>query len=83
MITDFAHLGDKIDLMSVDADGAIAGDQAFTWVGAAALTGPGEVGYYHAGGNTVIRASTDADAAAELEIQLTGIKTLTTADFYL
>jgi hypothetical protein len=35
------------------------------------------------GGNTVVRASTDADSTAELEIQLTGLKTLTVDDFYL
>ena len=33
-----------------------------------------------AGGNTIIRASTDADAAAEVEIKLTGVKTLTAGD---
>ena len=32
------------------------------------------------GGMTIVRASTDADAAPELEIQLTGMKTLTAGD---
>ena len=36
-----------------------------------------------AGGNTIIRASNDADAATEFEIQLTGIKALTAVDFFL
>jgi len=31
--------------------------------------------------NAIIRASNDADAAAEIEIQLTGVKTLTEGDF--
>ena len=31
----------------------------------------------------LVRASTDADAATEVEIQLTGAKTLTEADFRL
>ena len=30
---------------------------------------------------TIVRASTDADAAAEVEIHLTGVKTLTAGDF--
>jgi hypothetical protein len=30
---------------------------------------------------TVVRASTDADAAAEVEIQLIGVKVLTEVDF--
>ena len=30
---------------------------------------------------TIVRASTDADAAPEVEIQLTGMKVLTEGDF--
>ena len=51
--------------------------------GAAPLTGGGQVGYFSSSGNTIVRASTDADAASELEIQLTGIKNLSIDDFYL
>jgi hypothetical protein len=40
------------------------------------------VGYFTSGGNTIVRASNDADSTAELEIQLTGLKTLTVDDFY-
>ncbi len=83
VITDFRHLTDKIDLSGIDADTTTAGDQAFHWVGSAALTGPGELGFFTSGGNTIIRMSTDADAGSESEIQLTGIKTLTALDFYL
>jgi hypothetical protein len=49
----------------------------------ATMTDPGEVRFFTSGGNTIIRASTDADAASGLEIQLTGIKPLTAVDFYL
>ena len=49
-----------------------AGDQAFAWKGAAALSGAAQAGYYRSGGATIIRASTDGDAAAEIEIQLDG-----------
>ena len=57
------------------------GQQSFRWVGKATLTGAAQLGYYVSGGNTIVRASTDADAAAEVEIQLTGVKTLTPGDF--
>ena len=67
--------------MGIDADTAIAGNQAFRWVGTAALTGAGQLGYFTSGGNTIIRGSNDADAASEFEIQLTGIKTLTVGRF--
>jgi hypothetical protein len=83
VITDFTHLGDDIDLMGIDADTTIAGNQAFTFVGNAALTGAGQVGRTTSGGNTIVRFSTDADAASEGEIQINGITTLTFEDFYL
>lgn len=83
VITDFAHGTDKIDLTGLVADTTVAGNQAFHWIGTAALTGPGEVGYFTSGGNTIIHASNDGDAASELELQLTGIKTLTAVDLYL
>ena len=41
------------------------------------------MGYFTSGGNTIIRASNDADAATEFEIQLNGMKTVTVDDFYL
>ena len=53
----------------------------FRWVAKATLTGAAQLGYFTTGGMTIVRASTDADAAAELEIQLTGAKVLTEADF--
>jgi Ca2+-binding RTX toxin-like protein len=70
-IMDFkAGEGDRIDLEHVDANLGQSGDQDFVWKGTAALTGAGQAGYYISGGQTIIRASLDADAAAEFEIQL-------------
>ena len=83
VITDFVHLTDDIDLMGIDADATIAGDQAFTFVGDTALTGAGQVGLFFSGGNTIVRFSTDADAASEGQIHLNGMKTLSVEDFYL
>ena len=39
--------------------------------------------HFSSGGNTVVRASTDTDSTAELEIQLTGLLSLGAYDFYL
>ncbi|MGD9510816.1 MAG: right-handed parallel beta-helix repeat-containing protein [Geminicoccaceae bacterium] len=83
VIKDFAHLTDKLDLMGIDADTTVAGNQTFHWVGTDPLSGPGEVGFFTSGGNTIVQASTDADAGAEFALQLTGIKALTATDFYL
>ena len=55
----------------------VPGNQSFRWVAKATLTGAAQLGYSVSGGMTIVRASTNADAAAEVEIQLTGAKTLT------
>jgi Ca2+-binding RTX toxin-like protein len=81
LITDFAPGSDKLDLTGIDADATEAGNQAFRWVGEEPLTGPGEVGFFTSGANTIVRASTDADATAEFQIELTGLKALNVADF--
>ena len=47
VITDFDHLVDDIDLMGIDANTTIAGNQAFRWVGTAALTGAGRARLLH------------------------------------
>ena len=81
LIKDFAAGTDKLDLTGIDADTGVAGNQAFR--SSDALTGPGEVGFFTSDGNTIVQAGTDADATAEFQIQLTGIKALTATDFYL
>jgi Ca2+-binding RTX toxin-like protein len=84
VVTDFAPGTDDLDLAGIDANTGVAGDQAFRFVGTAGLgTTPGAVGYFVSGGNTIVRASTDTDSTAELEIQLTGLVTPTVDDFYL
>ena len=81
VVTDFVPGQDIIDLTGVDANGALPGNQSFRWVGKANLTGAAQLGYFVSGATTIVRASTDADAASELEIQFTGVKTPTAADF--
>ena len=67
VITDFMAGQDKIDLSTIDANSALAGDQAFTFVSSFTATA-GQVRY--SGG--IVYLNTDADTAAEYEIQLTG-----------
>ena len=80
---DFAPGQNVIDMAGIDADETAPDNQSFCWVGKATLTGAAQLGYYVSGGNTIIRASNDADAAAEVEIQLSGVKALTEGDFRL
>jgi serralysin len=91
VITDFAHLTDKIDLYSIDANGAAAGHR-FTFLAAhgAAFTGaPGELRWFQqnvsgtANDKTIIEGDINGDRAADFQIQLTGLKPLSAADFIL
>lgn len=84
LITDFVKGQDKIDLWDVDAKAGVSGNQAFAWLGtASAFTAAGQLRYAQVGGNTIIYGNTDADSAAEFEIQLTGNITLSASDFFL
>ena len=83
VINDFAHNSDKIDLTGIDANTAVAGNQAFVWLGDSPLTGAGQVDFITSGGNTIVQASTDADCTPEFQIRLTGTVTLSEGDFFL
>jgi Ca2+-binding RTX toxin-like protein len=83
LILDFALDADRIDLGSIDAKAGVAGNQAFAFLGMGALTGAGQLRYGFVGTGTVIQASTDADAAPELELQLAGQIALDGGDFLL
>ncbi len=79
VITDFdgqgnaVLLGDRIDLADIDANGVLAGNQAFSYIGSAAFTAAGQLRYV--GG--LLQGSSDADAAAEFEILLVNAPALT------
>lgn len=82
-IDSFVRGQDRIDLSTIDANAALAGNQAFSFV--ASFSGSNATGQVkYAGG--VISISTDADSAAEYEIQLVGtipLTALSAADFIL
>ncbi|MBK8117276.1 MAG: M10 family metallopeptidase C-terminal domain-containing protein [Candidatus Accumulibacter sp.] len=86
VITDFVHGLDRIDLSTLDANAALAGNQAFsapvvggTFSGAFATAGD----LYFDNVAHVLYGNTDADTAAEFAIQLVGVSTLTAADLFL
>lgn len=78
VITDFLRGQDRIDLSTLDADTATAANDAFTsFIGAAdSFTAAGQLKV--SGG--VLYGNTDADAAAEFAIELTGISMLDMTD---
>lgn len=91
VITDFRHGIDKIVLTGIDASSAIAGNDAFVFLGtgSAGTAASGAVTYrkFDAVGTandyTLVYLDTDRDAAAEAVIRLTGLVPLTAADFLL
>ncbi|MEF8707542.1 MAG: M10 family metallopeptidase C-terminal domain-containing protein [Candidatus Accumulibacter propinquus] len=86
VISDFLSGTDKIDLATLDADTALAGDQAFTapvlgGTFSGVFASPGDL-YFDTVAH-VLYGNADADTAAEFAIQLVGVTTLTAADLFL
>ncbi|BAY75586.1 hemolysin-type calcium-binding region [Nostoc linckia NIES-25] len=74
-------LGDRIDLSTIDANPFLAGNQAFSFIGANLFTAVGQVSYI--GG--ILRANTDVvfGLESEFEIQLAGAPGLVASDIIL
>ena len=88
VITDFTAGADKLDLSAMDADRGLAGNQAFTFIGAATFDGVDATGqlrfvFSATTGKGIVYGSTDADADAEFSIELTGVSSLDAADLLL
>jgi Ca2+-binding RTX toxin-like protein len=90
VITDFLHLNDRMDLKTLDASTKVAGDQAFKLIGTAAFHKlAGELHYTQSNltgtvnDKTIVEGDTNGDGKADFQIELTGLKTLTVADFIL
>lgn len=85
LIGDFrAAQGDRIDLSGLDADATTAGDQAFTFIGAAAFSGAaGELRYEVIRGETVLMGDIDGDKIADGYLRVDTNQPLVAADFVL
>ena len=61
--------GDRIDLRGIDANTAIAGDQAFSFIGTAAFSGSaGELRYQNVSGQTLVYGDVNGDGQADFSI---------------
>lgn len=76
---------DRIDLKTLDADLTTPGNQRFAFIGSDAFgaNSPGEVRVARQGGSTIVFLNNDNDAAAEMQIELTGLLTLRANDLLL
>lgn len=86
-ITDFTIGQDRLNFVKIDANAAVAGDQAFNFVGTGAFanTGVGQVRYANSGADLIVQADVNGDGVADMEIILQGLngQTMTAADFVL
>ncbi|MGL4968060.1 MAG: beta strand repeat-containing protein [Inquilinus sp.] len=85
VITDFNHgQGDRVDLTGIDASTAVAGNQAFSFIGLNLYTGvAGQLRYSVANGVTTIAGDVNGDKVSDFHIALTGTITLIALDFVL
>lgn len=86
IITDFTVGSDDIDLSTIDADAILAGNQAFTFIGAAAFSNvAGQLRFATSAstGVTVVTGDVDGNGTSDFQIALFGNLVLTAADFVL
>jgi Ca2+-binding RTX toxin-like protein len=87
LITDFsgtADDGDKIDLTAIDANGSVAGDPGFTFIGTDHFNKTrGQLRQSFGDGNTIVSGDVNGDGKADFSIVLTGHLLLSATDFGL
>lgn len=84
IVTDFVVDEDRIEITRLDANTNISGNNSFNFIGDENLSGTaGELGYRHESAQTIVQADFDGDGAADFEITLSGILTLTVDDFLI
>jgi serralysin len=80
----FSHGFDRIDLATIDANTLVAGNQAFSFIGAAAFSGvAGQLRYSTFGGNVFIDADVNGDSTADMQIFVASTNFMTGTDFIL
>ena len=84
-VMDFSSAeGDKIDVSTIDANSTLAGNQAFTFIGAAAFSNTaGELRAEVISGNTLISADINGNGVADFSVLVKGVTSMTSGDFIL
>ena len=84
-IQDFSRAqGDRIDVSAIDANAGVSGNQAFSFISAAAFSGAaGELRAVAAGANTLVSGDIDGNAVADFSILVRGTISFAGGDFVL
>jgi Ca2+-binding RTX toxin-like protein len=83
-ILDFSA-GDKINLVTIDANTAAGGNDKFSFIGSGAFTGKaGELRAYQGNGGWIVEGDTNGDGLADLSIAVQTLNghALSAADFW-
>lgn len=83
VIIDFVQGSDKFDLSTIDANTVLAGNQAFTFIGAAAFSGVAGELRASGGSTTLVHGDVNGDMTIDFSITLTGVYALLASDFVL
>jgi serralysin len=83
IVTDFQAHFDLLALNLIDADEAVAGDQAFTFIDTAPFTAAGQINWSTNGTDTFIQLNTNADPTVDGIIQVFGVQTVDAGWFVL
>jgi len=92
VIKDFIRNDDDINLATIDANGTASGNTAFTFLSAKGANFTGAKGQLHwyqqnvsgtANDKTIVEGDINGDRIADFQIELTGLITLSIADFIL
>lgn len=82
-ILDFAVGSDDIILTAIDSNTVAAGNGTFLYGGQNAATVANTITWHQSGGNTYVHGDVNGDTVADFEIELIGLKALTSGDFAL
>jgi len=88
LIQGFEHGIDHIDLSAIDGDPFVAGNQAFSYIGAAGFSGlgaasAGQMRLVNLSGFSVVQIDTDGNGGSNMQILVTSAAALTLGDFIL
>jgi Ca2+-binding RTX toxin-like protein len=84
LITDFQWPVDRVNLAAIDADTTVAGNQAFTFIGASAFSGvAGQLRAYASAGLTILAGDVDGDGNADFAVAFSGTVQLSAANIVL
>ena len=85
-INDFGRGADRIDLSGIDANTALAGDQAFAFLGKTAFSGvAGQLIFRTISGtqDSLVLGDVDGDGTADFSVRMLGVQLFSAGDFVL